>query len=59
MVMTILANYKNNYDTATKTAQWALTPKQLNLVSSFVRKIVYRNIVKRHLVLKNVASNLI
>ena len=33
MVMIILGNYKNNYDTATKTAQWALTPKQLNLVS--------------------------
>ena len=32
MVMIILGNYKNNYDIATKTAQWALTPKQLNLV---------------------------
>ena len=32
--MIILGNYKNNYDIATKTAQWALTPKQLNLVST-------------------------
>ena len=32
MVMLILGNYKNNYDIATKTTQWALTPKQLNLV---------------------------
>ena len=30
--MIILGNYKNNYDIATKTAQWALTPKQLSLV---------------------------
>ena len=28
----VLGNYKNNYDIATKTTQWALTPKQLNLV---------------------------
>ena len=32
MVMIILGNNKNNYDIATKTAQWPLTPKQLNLV---------------------------
>ena len=32
MVMIILGNYKNNCDITTKTAQWALTPKQLNLV---------------------------
>ena len=32
MVMIILGNYKSNYDIATKTAQWALTPKQLSLV---------------------------
>ena len=30
--MIILGNYKKNYDIATKTAQWALTPKQLSLV---------------------------
>ena len=30
--MIILGNYKNNYDKITKTAQWALTPKQLSLV---------------------------
>ena len=30
--MIILGNYKNNYDIATKTAQSALKPKQLNLV---------------------------
>ena len=33
--MIILGNYKNNYDIATKTAQWVLTPKQLNLVFCF------------------------
>ena len=32
LVMIILGNYKKNYDIATKTAQWALTPKQLSLV---------------------------
>ena len=31
-----MGNYKNNYDIATKTAQWDLTPKQLNLVFVFV-----------------------
>ena len=31
MVM-VLGNYKNNYDIANNTAQWALTPKQLSLV---------------------------
>ena len=30
--MIILGKYKNNYDIETKTAQWALTPKQLSLV---------------------------
>ena len=35
LVMKILGNYKNNYDVATKTAQWVLTPKQLNLVFCF------------------------
>ena len=35
MVMIILGNYKTNYDKATKTAQWGLTPKQLNLVFCF------------------------
>ena len=34
--MIILGNYKNDYDIATKTAQWALTPKQLNLVEQHV-----------------------
>ena len=38
MVMIILGNYKNNYDIATKTAQWALTPKQLNLVFAIIGK---------------------
>ena len=33
--MIILGNYKNNYDIATKTAQWALMPKQLSLVVCF------------------------
>jgi len=32
-----LGNYKNNYDIATKTAQWALTPKQLSLVLFILR----------------------
>ena len=36
MVRIIFGNYKNNYDIATKTAQWALTPKQLNLVLSLI-----------------------
>ena len=33
MVM-VLGNHKNNYDIATKTVQWALTPKQLSLVKA-------------------------
>ena len=36
--MIILGNYKNNYDIATKTAQWALTPKHLSLVSNIKQK---------------------
>ena len=36
MVMIILVNYNNDYDIATKIAQWALTPKQLNLVQLFI-----------------------
>ena len=38
MVMIILGNYNSNYDIAMKTAQWALTPKQLNLLTIIFTK---------------------
>ena len=39
--MIILGNYKKNYAIATKTAQWAMTPKSLSLVLEPSRAALY------------------
>ena len=49
MVMIILGNYKNNYDIATKTAQWALTP--IIIFKRFIcheRKSTNKHITESH-----------